>query len=157
MNELQREAPLTPVCSVSPPAPEEKEVLKGQYGKLTDAYGCLGELRLRSGEYLPQGAAAVRCLSLDLQCRAAPLVLVWKDRRIRAFYLHCCHLLQCLLHRACSSRRGRRPRGAQPGPLRPALLTTEGTEEGRLDGRPPGPRVSQPGGARGPRELVGWL
>uniref|UniRef100_A0A4X1VTY8 phosphoinositide 5-phosphatase n=1 Tax=Sus scrofa TaxID=9823 RepID=A0A4X1VTY8_PIG len=30
-------------------APEEKEVLKGQYGKLTDAYGCLGELRLRSG------------------------------------------------------------------------------------------------------------
>lgn len=34
-----------------PPAPEEKEVIKGQYGKLTDAYGCLGELRLRSGEY----------------------------------------------------------------------------------------------------------
>ncbi|XP_044099101.1 synaptojanin-2 isoform X2 [Neovison vison] len=30
-------------------APEEKEVIKGQYGKLTDAYGCLGELRLRSG------------------------------------------------------------------------------------------------------------
>ncbi|KAL6036152.1 hypothetical protein STEG23_034336, partial [Scotinomys teguina] len=29
--------------------PEEKEVIKGQYGKLTDAYGCLGELRLRSG------------------------------------------------------------------------------------------------------------
>lgn len=34
-----------------PPAPEEKEVIKGQYGKLTDAYGCLGELRLKSGEY----------------------------------------------------------------------------------------------------------
>ncbi|XP_066228631.1 synaptojanin-2 [Saccopteryx leptura] len=32
-------------------APEEKEVIRGQYGKLTDAYGCLGELRLRSGEY----------------------------------------------------------------------------------------------------------
>nr|XP_035966002.1 synaptojanin-2 isoform X8 [Halichoerus grypus] len=30
-------------------APEEKEVIKGQYGKLTDAYGCLGELRVRSG------------------------------------------------------------------------------------------------------------
>ncbi|XP_066867188.1 synaptojanin-2 isoform X4 [Kogia breviceps] len=30
-------------------APEEKEVIKGQYGKLTDAYGCLGELRLKSG------------------------------------------------------------------------------------------------------------
>ncbi|XP_021491383.1 synaptojanin-2 isoform X2 [Meriones unguiculatus] len=30
-------------------APEEKEVIKGQYGKLTDAYGCLGELRLGSG------------------------------------------------------------------------------------------------------------
>lgn len=30
-------------------APEEKEVIRGDYGKLTDAYGCLGELRLRSG------------------------------------------------------------------------------------------------------------
>ncbi|XP_026938253.1 synaptojanin-2 isoform X1 [Sagmatias obliquidens] len=30
-------------------APEEKEVIKGQYGKLIDAYGCLGELRLKSG------------------------------------------------------------------------------------------------------------
>ncbi|XP_077874950.1 synaptojanin-2 isoform X2 [Ictidomys tridecemlineatus] len=30
-------------------APEEKEVIKGQYGKLTDAYGCLGELRVKSG------------------------------------------------------------------------------------------------------------
>ncbi|XP_076782807.1 synaptojanin-2 isoform X3 [Arvicanthis niloticus] len=30
-------------------APEEKEVIKGLYGKLTDAYGCLGELRLQSG------------------------------------------------------------------------------------------------------------
>nr|XP_003419247.1 synaptojanin-2 isoform X2 [Loxodonta africana] len=30
-------------------APEEKEVIRGQYGKLTDAYGCLGELRLKSG------------------------------------------------------------------------------------------------------------
>ncbi|KAM4866384.1 synaptojanin-2 isoform 2-T2 [Thomomys bottae] len=30
-------------------APEEKEVIRGQYGKLTDAYGCLGELRLDSG------------------------------------------------------------------------------------------------------------
>ncbi|XP_006868517.1 PREDICTED: synaptojanin-2 [Chrysochloris asiatica] len=30
-------------------APEEKEVIKGQYGKLSDAYGCLGELRLKSG------------------------------------------------------------------------------------------------------------
>ncbi|XP_012615070.2 synaptojanin-2 isoform X4 [Microcebus murinus] len=30
-------------------SPEEKEVIKGQYGKLTDAYGCLGELRLKSG------------------------------------------------------------------------------------------------------------
>ncbi|XP_004440765.1 PREDICTED: synaptojanin-2 isoform X1 [Ceratotherium simum simum] len=30
-------------------APEEKEVIKGEYGKLTDAYGCLGELRLKSG------------------------------------------------------------------------------------------------------------
>ncbi|XP_051020011.1 synaptojanin-2 isoform X2 [Acomys russatus] len=29
---------------------EEKEVIKGQYGKLTDAYGCLGELRLKSGD-----------------------------------------------------------------------------------------------------------
>ncbi|XP_027702434.1 synaptojanin-2 isoform X2 [Vombatus ursinus] len=29
--------------------PEEKEVIKGQYGKLIDAYGCLGELRLISG------------------------------------------------------------------------------------------------------------
>jgi phosphatidylinositol-bisphosphatase len=35
---------------LSPLAPEEKEVIKGQYGKLTDAYGCLGELRLESGE-----------------------------------------------------------------------------------------------------------
>ncbi|KAM5326716.1 synaptojanin-2 isoform 5-T5 [Glossophaga mutica] len=31
-------------------APEEKEVIRGQYGKLTDAYGCLGELRLKSGD-----------------------------------------------------------------------------------------------------------
>ncbi|XP_032341145.1 synaptojanin-2 isoform X2 [Camelus ferus] len=30
-------------------APEEKEVIKGQYGKLTDAYGCLGELRFKAG------------------------------------------------------------------------------------------------------------
>ncbi|XP_004674215.1 PREDICTED: synaptojanin-2 [Condylura cristata] len=30
-------------------APEEKEVIKGQYGKVTDAYGCLGELTLKSG------------------------------------------------------------------------------------------------------------
>ncbi|XP_006523271.1 synaptojanin-2 isoform X6 [Mus musculus] len=30
-------------------APEEKEVIKGLYSKLTDAYGCLGELRLQSG------------------------------------------------------------------------------------------------------------
>ncbi|KAM5229102.1 synaptojanin-2 isoform 2-T2 [Ctenodactylus gundi] len=30
-------------------APEEKDVIKGQYDKLTDAYGCLGELRLKSG------------------------------------------------------------------------------------------------------------
>ncbi|XP_043856318.1 synaptojanin-2 isoform X2 [Dromiciops gliroides] len=29
--------------------PEEKEVIRGQYGKLIDAYGCLGELRLISG------------------------------------------------------------------------------------------------------------
>ncbi|XP_044531407.1 synaptojanin-2 [Gracilinanus agilis] len=29
--------------------PEEKEVIKGQYWKLIDAYGCLGELRLISG------------------------------------------------------------------------------------------------------------
>ncbi|XP_036622994.1 synaptojanin-2 isoform X2 [Trichosurus vulpecula] len=29
--------------------PEEKEVIKGQYVKLIDAYGCLGELRLISG------------------------------------------------------------------------------------------------------------
>ncbi|ELK34807.1 Synaptojanin-2, partial [Myotis davidii] len=33
-----------------PPAPAEKEVIRGQYGKLTDAYGCLGELRLKSGD-----------------------------------------------------------------------------------------------------------
>ncbi|XP_064454361.1 synaptojanin-2 isoform X4 [Mirounga angustirostris] len=31
-------------------APEEKEVIKGQYGKLTDAYGCLGELREEAKE-----------------------------------------------------------------------------------------------------------
>ncbi|XP_059555933.1 synaptojanin-2 isoform X3 [Myotis daubentonii] len=31
-------------------APAEKEVIRGQYGKLTDAYGCLGELRLKSGD-----------------------------------------------------------------------------------------------------------
>ncbi|XP_036910959.1 synaptojanin-2 isoform X2 [Sturnira hondurensis] len=31
-------------------APEEKEVIRAQYGKLTDAYGCLGELRLKSGD-----------------------------------------------------------------------------------------------------------
>nr|XP_005900465.1 PREDICTED: synaptojanin-2 [Bos mutus] len=37
------------LCCVSPAAPEEKEVIKGQYGKLIDAYGCLGELRLKSG------------------------------------------------------------------------------------------------------------
>ncbi|KAM6185433.1 synaptojanin-2 [Rhynchocyon petersi] len=30
-------------------APEEKEAIRGQYGKLTDAYGCLGQLRLKSG------------------------------------------------------------------------------------------------------------
>ncbi|EDL83732.1 synaptojanin 2, isoform CRA_f [Rattus norvegicus] len=30
-------------------APEEKEVIKGLYGKPTDAYGCLGELSLKSG------------------------------------------------------------------------------------------------------------
>ncbi|XP_049621275.1 synaptojanin-2 isoform X2 [Suncus etruscus] len=30
-------------------APEEKDVIRGQYEKLTDAYGCLGELRLKSG------------------------------------------------------------------------------------------------------------
>ncbi|XP_028579612.2 synaptojanin-2 isoform X2 [Podarcis muralis] len=29
--------------------PEEKEEIKGQYEKLIDAYGCLGELQLRSG------------------------------------------------------------------------------------------------------------
>ncbi|KAK1337904.1 hypothetical protein QTO34_001005 [Cnephaeus nilssonii] len=32
------------------PAPAEKEVIRGQYGKLTDAYGCLGALRLRPGD-----------------------------------------------------------------------------------------------------------
>ncbi|XP_055981896.1 synaptojanin-2 [Sorex fumeus] len=30
-------------------APEEKDVIRGQYEKLADAYGCLGELRLRAG------------------------------------------------------------------------------------------------------------
>ncbi|XP_075410444.1 synaptojanin-2 isoform X2 [Tenrec ecaudatus] len=30
-------------------APEEKDVIRGQYGKLTDAYGCLGQLTLKTG------------------------------------------------------------------------------------------------------------
>uniref|UniRef100_A0A8C0GVJ9 Uncharacterized protein n=1 Tax=Chelonoidis abingdonii TaxID=106734 RepID=A0A8C0GVJ9_CHEAB len=30
--------------------PEEKEAIKGQYEKLMDAYGCLGELRLKCGK-----------------------------------------------------------------------------------------------------------
>ncbi|NXL88744.1 SYNJ2 protein, partial [Alectura lathami] len=30
-------------------APEEKDAIKGQYEKLMDAYGCLGELQLKSG------------------------------------------------------------------------------------------------------------
>ncbi|XP_028941010.1 synaptojanin-2-like, partial [Antrostomus carolinensis] len=29
--------------------PEEKDAIKGQYEKLTDAYGCLGELQLKCG------------------------------------------------------------------------------------------------------------
>uniref|UniRef100_K7E6M0 phosphoinositide 5-phosphatase n=1 Tax=Ornithorhynchus anatinus TaxID=9258 RepID=K7E6M0_ORNAN len=36
-------------CCISSSAPEEKEVIKGQYGKAVDAYGCLGELKLKSG------------------------------------------------------------------------------------------------------------
>lgn len=58
MNEREQSHLLADVSLIcfSPPhphpsAPEEKEVIKGQYGKLTDAYGCLGELRLKSGEY----------------------------------------------------------------------------------------------------------
>ncbi|XP_036269351.1 synaptojanin-2 isoform X1 [Pipistrellus kuhlii] len=31
-------------------APAEKEVIRGQFGRLTDAYGCLGQLRLGSGD-----------------------------------------------------------------------------------------------------------
>lgn len=54
MNEHEQShllADVSLMCSSLPPtAPEEKEVIKGQYGKLTDAYGCLGELRLRPGE-----------------------------------------------------------------------------------------------------------
>ncbi|NXQ32705.1 SYNJ2 protein, partial [Alaudala cheleensis] len=34
------------LCSL---APEEKDAIKGQYEKLMDAYGCLGELQLKSG------------------------------------------------------------------------------------------------------------
>ncbi|NXD34542.1 SYNJ2 protein, partial [Copsychus sechellarum] len=34
------------LCSL---APEEKDVIKGQYEKLMDAYGCLGELQLKCG------------------------------------------------------------------------------------------------------------
>ncbi|XP_067398580.1 synaptojanin-2 isoform X1 [Emydura macquarii macquarii] len=34
---------------VSFSAPEEKDAIKEQYGKLIDAYGCLGELRLKCG------------------------------------------------------------------------------------------------------------
>lgn len=33
-------------------APEEKEEIKGQYEKLLDGYGCLGQLQLKSGKYL---------------------------------------------------------------------------------------------------------
>lgn len=31
-------------------APEEKDAIKGQYEKLMDAYGCLGELQLKCGK-----------------------------------------------------------------------------------------------------------
>ncbi|KAM8952955.1 synaptojanin-2 [Pelodytes ibericus] len=31
--------------------PDEKEAIKGQYDRLQEAYGCLGELRLRSGNF----------------------------------------------------------------------------------------------------------
>ncbi|XP_053150035.1 synaptojanin-2 isoform X2 [Hemicordylus capensis] len=50
-NSVHREFP----AIISPPsphehrAPEEKEEIKGQYEKLMDAYGCLGELQLKSG------------------------------------------------------------------------------------------------------------
>lgn len=52
MNERERSHLLADASLMCffPPAPEEKEVIKGLYGKLTDAYGCLGELRLQSGE-----------------------------------------------------------------------------------------------------------
>lgn len=33
-----------------PSAPEEKEEIKGQYEKLMDGYGCLGQLQLKSGK-----------------------------------------------------------------------------------------------------------
>ncbi|XP_055289054.1 synaptojanin-2 isoform X2 [Moschus berezovskii] len=45
----RRDCLLFEAGTVATLAPEEKEVIKGQYGKLTDAYGCLGELRLKSG------------------------------------------------------------------------------------------------------------
>lgn len=52
MNERERSHLLAdvPLMCFPPPAPEEKEVIKGLYGKPTDAYGCLGELSLKSGE-----------------------------------------------------------------------------------------------------------
>ncbi|XP_019604918.2 synaptojanin-2 isoform X5 [Rhinolophus sinicus] len=45
----RRDCLLFEAGTVATLAPEEKEVIRGQYGKLTDAYGCLGELRLKSG------------------------------------------------------------------------------------------------------------
>ncbi|NWZ07629.1 SYNJ2 protein, partial [Agelaius phoeniceus] len=52
LSKCLRERPWGPVvsclslCSL---APEEKDAIKGQYEKLMDAYGCLGELQLRCG------------------------------------------------------------------------------------------------------------
>uniref|UniRef100_A0A803YI18 Phosphatidylinositol-3-phosphatase SAC1 n=2 Tax=Meleagris gallopavo TaxID=9103 RepID=A0A803YI18_MELGA len=43
------EAGVFPYCCWQSPAPEEKDAIKGQYEKLMDAYGCLGELQLKSG------------------------------------------------------------------------------------------------------------
>ncbi|XP_074982935.1 synaptojanin-2 isoform X4 [Caretta caretta] len=45
----RRDCLLLEAGTVATLTPEEKEVIKGQYEKLMDAYGCLGELRLKCG------------------------------------------------------------------------------------------------------------
>ncbi|KAJ8797190.1 hypothetical protein J1605_017418 [Eschrichtius robustus] len=60
--------------------PEEKEVIKGQYGKLTDAYGCLGELRLKSASGVEEIEVSNELRLLELYS-AQPVKLYPDDGR----------------------------------------------------------------------------